>query len=118
MSIAWNPELDAKLCEKYRYGWTLTQVSDDLGISFSAVRRRAIAMNLPIRPRGWAVRWTPEMDAKLYELRADGYGYEAAAKVIGVANGTVRHRVKALGLPVWGKGGGRKRVSYKGRVAS
>lgn len=54
------------------------------------------------------VAWTPEMDAKLIELREQGYGYHAAGEKIGVANYVVERRVRALGLPTWGRRGGRR----------
>lgn len=56
--------------------------------------------------------WTPEMDAALIEARAQGLGYEATGEVIGVANRVVKRRVKQLGLPTWGRGGGKRGTKW------
>jgi hypothetical protein len=111
MTIAWTPEMDATACEQYRAGLTLLQIEAALGVSKDAVRWRVRKLGVAMRPRGQRLVWTPEMDAKLCELRAAGYGYQAAADEIGVVNVAVKRRVKALGLPTWGKGGGRRVAS-------
>jgi hypothetical protein len=55
-----------------------------------------------------AITWLPEMDAALVSLRADGFGYNACGDKIGVSNMAVYRRAKALSLPTWGRGGGRR----------
>jgi hypothetical protein len=109
MTIRWTPENDQKLRSLYDAGYTLPSVAHEFGISFWAARARARRIGVAIRPRGNPIIWTPEMDAALRQLRADGVGLAATGQALGVCNSAVKRRVQALGLPMWDKGGGRKR---------
>lgn len=46
------------------------------------------------------IEWTPEMDATLIALRQRWPGRREAARRIGVAEMTMRDRMKVLGLPL------------------
>jgi hypothetical protein len=56
------------------------------------------------------IRWTPEMDAALRALRAEGRGQNYIGVRIGVAGEVVARRIKQLGLPVWARGGGHRQT--------
>lgn len=61
------------------------------------------------------IEWSPEMDAVLRTMRADGAGYHPIGDVIGVDGTVVKRRVIALDLPVWSKGGGRRPHGIRNR---
>jgi hypothetical protein len=50
------------------------------------------------------VDFTPDMDAKLRELRHSLHGYDACGHVIGVSPCVVKRRVLELGMPVLTRG--------------
>lgn len=50
----------------------------------------------PTISRGRAVRWTPQMDAKLLVMRAHGHPFDFTAREIGVSVEAVRYRVWSL----------------------
>jgi aspartate aminotransferase-like enzyme len=60
------------------------------------------------------IRWFPEMDEALRELRSKGYGYEATAARIGVSGKVVRKRIRELGMPVWSKAEGVRQRGPRG----
>jgi hypothetical protein len=48
------------------------------------------------------------MDAALIDLRERGVGYNAAGERLGVAPTVIERRIVHLGLPAWGREGGRR----------
>lgn len=108
MTIQWTPEMDAELAAMYAQGRPSAEIAERFGIAASTVGLKVKRLGLARRPRINGVIWTPEMDAALVEQRSLGRGYEIIGEHIGVCNTIVKRRVKALGLPNWDRGGGRR----------
>ena len=86
-------------------GLTLRQIGERFGVSRSAVAGKIDRLGLaPARQRVFAptanagARWTPERDARLRALAAEGHATAAIAADLGVSDAAARHRAALLGL--------------------
>lgn len=94
--LGMNEELVARVLELRGRGLGYDRIAQEVGRSYTTVRRACIAAGEPVRTR--PARITPEVTGKIRALRLDGLLVREIAEKLGLAASTVSLRVKELGL--------------------
>lgn len=90
---------DAALIDRYRAGESTVGLAAAFAISRQRVHQILRQHGVATRNTGQLrIDWTPEMDAALARLTAQGLGYSRAAHLIGVSELLCRQRRGQLGL--------------------
>ncbi len=103
----WTMRERRELREMQERGLRHAEIARRLGRSVSSVRNVVSAMGLGRKIRR-PMPWSPEEDARLHELYAQGVTYDEIGKLLDRHTVIVRKRTYELGLPKRGQGGLRR----------
>lgn len=92
----YTPEVDARIIAMLKSGMKHKEIAEELGVSTPSVSSRILRLNGGRKRYGGAFFYTPEQDALIKEMRAQGKSYREIGRRLGKSKDAVWKRAKVI----------------------
>lgn len=95
-SRVYTPEMDAKILKMANEKMPYKQIADEVGVTVPAIKSRIARLRGGRGKYGKTFFYTPEQDALIKKLRAEGKAFAEIGKELGKTESAIRKRAKRI----------------------